>query len=83
MTKKKYVLCPGFVKSNTDGQTHYIDALVLASLYGVHPRECDVYEPASWWTPRYWQEIEKRQAGMFRLTPRVDGNYTLPGDLGP
>lgn len=44
--KPKYVICPGYVTSQTDGQSHYIGAKQLMQLYKVDPRDCHVYEPA-------------------------------------
>lgn len=37
MEMPKYVVCPGMVTSETDGQMHYIDAIQLMRLYGVRP----------------------------------------------
>ena len=35
-----YVLCPGWVRSRTDGDAHFIGARQLAHLYGVSMAEC-------------------------------------------
>ena len=32
---RKYVLCPGYVRSQFDGDEHYINERQLADLYGV------------------------------------------------
>jgi len=37
---KKYIMCPGSIKSNTDGELHYISSEELMVLYGVDPAEC-------------------------------------------
>lgn len=78
--KPRYVVCPGEVTSQTDGQRHYIGAMQLMRLYGVRPEECEIYEPAPWWTQSYYLEVEKRQQGMIRLYPRYDGDYSLPSN---
>jgi len=36
----KYAICPGYVRSETDGQLHYIDAVALMRLYKVAPTDC-------------------------------------------
>jgi len=36
----KYAICPGYVKSETDVQFHYIDAVALMRLYEVAPTDC-------------------------------------------
>ena len=65
----RYVLCPGYVKSQSDGDMHYVGASDLARLYGLHQKQ---------WvrlTPHY-----RKQPTDVLLYPRTDGNYTLPGD---
>lgn len=39
----KYVLHPGYVKSISDGDVHYISAQKLAALYGVDFKKCIIY----------------------------------------
>lgn len=80
----KYVVCPGEVTSKADGQRHYIGPMQLMKLYGVDPRECEIYEPAPWWPRSFYRMAEEAQRGLIRLAPRYDGNYTLPthNDLG-
>ena len=78
--KKKYVICPGEVTSKIDGQRHYIGPMRLIQLYGVDQKECEIYEPASWWPESYYRMAEERQVGLLRLGPRCDGNYELYND---
>jgi hypothetical protein len=73
----KYVICPGKVTSQNDGQRHYIGYMQLMRLYGVDPRECEIHEPAPWWPESYYRIAEERQRGLPRLGPRYDGNYKL------
>lgn len=75
--KPNYVLCPGFVTSKYDGQTHYIGPMQLARLYGVDVRECLIYEPAPWWTRSYYMKAEEEGRGLPRLRPRYHGDYDL------
>jgi hypothetical protein len=66
------------VPSKTDGKRHYVGPMQLMQLYGVNLSECEIHEPASWWTESYYRMAEERQRGMPRLAPRYDGNYELP-----
>lgn len=68
----RYVLHPGFVISQSDGDEHFISADALRRLYRVPPdarieviREGD---PSHWFRP---------QPGDVHLHPRYDGNYTI------
>lgn len=77
-----YVLCPGWVRSRTDGDAHFIGARQLAHLYGVPFRDCYVM-PSDWLSP---SEIQRRHllrarvasGELIALRPRADGKYTLP-----
>jgi hypothetical protein len=75
--KAKYVICPGFVRSSSDGQEHYVGPMELIRLYGVSYLECEIYEPAPWWPRSHFENAESRQQGLHRLGPRYDGNYDL------
>lgn len=37
---KKYVLCPGYIRSKYDGEDHFISSRALINLYRVNPQEC-------------------------------------------
>ena len=71
-------MCPGIVTSKSDGQEHYIDSITLAHLYGVRPDQCEIYEPAPHWTETALSHAKVRMLGLVRLTPRYDGDYSLP-----
>jgi len=80
----RYLLCPGTVRSCADGDWHHVSASQLAMLYGVPLGECLVL-PASSGTPLSVltrSELLSR-ADLIRLTPRHDGNYTLPAPPRP
>lgn len=77
---KKYLLCPGYVTSRTDGDQHYITAEQLARLYRVNPSECEVLTKAEVRreTVTMTEARRRRQAGLIKLGPRDDGDYRLP-----
>ena len=59
---KRYLIVPGVVFSEYDGQRYYIGAWRLMQLYGVNPSECAVWgtgEPCD---------------NLIRLAPRGDGD---------
>lgn len=76
--KPKYVIAPGFVISQKDGQRHYVGAMALLQLYGVDARECRFYEPTPQWTPSMWRYESEANEGLIWLRPRNDGDYSLP-----
>lgn len=41
---KKYVVAPGWVRSENDGGMHYVDSTELMRLYGIRPDECLVIQ---------------------------------------
>ncbi len=66
----KYLICPGKIISETDGDEHYISAQRLIELYGVNPEECKIVDsPQSAFGLKWNDYIE--------LRPRTDGNYKL------
>jgi hypothetical protein len=65
---KKYVLCPGHIKSKTDSQTHYIGCADLIRLYGVPASECIAIEPSS---------LFRRGPKLIYLRPRYNGDYSV------
>lgn len=67
----KYVVIPGRVISQSDGQFHYIDAPTLIRLYNVDPNKCVV---------KYKDErdLGKDFKGLIPLRPRRDGKYEIP-----
>ena len=79
---RRYLICPGFVRSRTDGQQHFIHARQIAFLYGVRWDECVVL-PSGWDDPAEERHREcllarARRGELIALHPRYDGNYTLP-----
>lgn len=74
----KYLVLPGYVSSQNDGDRHFIGAAQLIRLYGVHPSECRIL---SWDDEAYEtkiKQIEKENPNVIRLRPRYRGDYTLP-----
>lgn len=66
--KKKYLLCPGYVRSKEDGELHWIDVPTLAKLYGVPMIECMMLSETQ----------GRRATDLIPLPPRGDGDYSLP-----
>lgn len=81
----RYLLCPGIVRSRTDGDRHHIDARRLAFLYGVPMSECVAMPPQRLENHRDRMALldRSRTGELIALTPRDDGNYTLPTPRPP
>jgi hypothetical protein len=60
----KYIICPGYVTSKTDGDRHYITSRQLIELYGVNPKECAIEK----------EYIRSAENAIF-LRPRYSGHY--------
>jgi len=76
MSKKQFVLVPGYVRSINDGDIHYITAQKLAGLYHVQMHECYVYpfdEAHQSGLQRQW--LDKNCAHLKWLYPRTRGDY--------
>ncbi len=69
---KRYLVCPGWVMSRTDGDRHWIGASQLMQLYGVSPAECVIARNGIV-LPAY------RRADLIDLHVRYSGDYSLPG----
>ena len=66
----KYLIIPGEVQSQYDGDIHYISAERLIRLYEVDPADCII--------DTFNSTIDT--TGLIRLRPRHNGDYTLPKD---
>lgn len=73
----KYVLCPDFVISKTDGDRHFISARQLAELYRVPMSECVIMPDMSDPRNRHWHKPQ----GAIELYPQYNGDYTLPPNV--
>lgn len=69
--KKKYLVCPGWVISQTDGNWHYIGAKQLIELYGVKEKECIVPITGD---PETIRKMAS-ESNFKRLVPRPRGDY--------
>ena len=67
---KKYILHPGYMYSNFDGDKHYISAFQLCLLYSVKWSECVVYV----------SDNSEGIKDLISLYPRSNGNYELEDD---
>lgn len=72
--KKKYIICPGEVRSKSDNDIHYISSSQLMRLYGVESHECIIVDSPMSAVGLNWQDY-------IVLRPRTDGNYSLPERL--
>jgi hypothetical protein len=74
---KKYVLFPGWIRSRSDNQRHYISYVKLANLYGVDLKECIVMPDVD--SPQYHTELQRLadMRELIMLHPQYDGNYTI------
>lgn len=68
----KYAIYPGYVRSRSDGQRHFIGGEKLARLYGLEPGEYKIFKGI---------DGERFPTDLVELHPRQDGDYTLPGEI--
>lgn len=81
-----YLLCPGPVRSRTDGDWHHIGARQLAHLYRVPMDECVVLPPPGreLFPLERLRLIERADRGeLIALKPRADGDYRMPAPATP
>jgi hypothetical protein len=78
MSLPRYVLCPGYVISRTDGQRHFVGVSQLRQLYGVPRHECVTYPQGDGDQADILRRIWRAPPGSVELRPRYDGDYTLP-----
>lgn len=69
----KYIVFPGEVKSQHDGDIHRVSARDLMRLYGVHPKECVVIQNEE--DVRGRRDVIK---ALLTLQPDYFGRYELP-----
>lgn len=77
----RYLLCPGLVRSRSDGDVHYITGRHLAHLYGVPMEQCvELPDLLSFKSTLARHELLKRadRGELVSLYPRVNGDYRLP-----
>lgn len=84
---KKYLVIPGFVISQYDGDKHFISSLQLIRLYRVRREECIICDTREMLERRYQtsslheiSQILNRQynnSNLIVLHPRYDGDYYL------
>ena len=75
---KKYLIWPGYVRSQHDGQLHYITAPELIRLYGVAPHDCVVMPMEDSAAAANRRKQLASLHNLVPLHPRGDGNYQLP-----
>lgn len=71
MSHKKYLVVPGWVKSQNDGEMHFVNAPRLMQLYRVSPHECLVVNDRD-------EAIERGFGGdLLVLLPDPSGRYFI------
>ena len=65
---RRYVVHPGYVRSRSDGDLHYITYMRLINLFKVDPKLC----------VRFIEELHRPQPLDTHLYPKYSGDYTLP-----
>ena len=67
MSKKKWLLHPGWITSKTDGDQHFVGEMELIRLYGVRRDECLSVTASN----LHAFDLES----LIDLRPRYDGDY--------
>lgn len=67
---KRFLLCPGYVRSVSDGQEHYIHGAKLADLYGLNPEECVIRSDSP-----HFPGDDMAIRSLIPLHPLRDGKY--------
>ncbi len=70
MKGKKYLLKPGYIPSENDGDLHYVSPVQLKNLYQVPMNECLIFSGRTY----------RLNPQLIILQPQYDGNYTIPKD---
>jgi hypothetical protein len=70
---KKYVVVPGYVISQYDGEKHFIDGWRLIDLYGVDPDECLMIDL----NRRAEMMHAIQNLNLIVLGTRADGDYSI------
>lgn len=70
MKNKKYVLCAGWVKSENDGEEHYVSMSELGRLYHLDISDCIILTETNYM-------FLNRDGNLTFLYPRKDGEYGL------
>lgn len=71
---KRYTVWPGYVRSASDGDRHYVGFLSLCRLYGVNPAECinvDGLRNVLGYSREFLDSLPQ-------LRVRTDGDYRRP-----
>lgn len=74
---KKYICFSGYVKSKSDGDTHYIQASRVAELYRVNVNECILINSPSDLETKTRGYTKEMMDSLTALHPQNNGDYTL------
>lgn len=75
---KKYLVIADYVRSENDGDRHFITCNRLMQLYSVHEEECICAENSV--RGRYSPPLEyirERNPGIIDLRPSYNGDYSI------
>lgn len=72
--QKKYIVVGRKVRSQSDGERHYVSSRKLCDLYHINPDECILLDMNS---PRYQSRLRGLPADLPVLGPRSDGDYRV------
>lgn len=72
--EKKFLVIPGVVRSKWDGDSHWITASQLMTLYKVNPAECIIF-PEELGTSA-WKYVERNYKQLIKLEPQYLGDYS-------
>lgn len=78
MTRKHYVVCPGYVISETDGDKHYITGQMLIRLYELAPREYSIHRGFRRDQSPILDPPPQGEVQLVFLHPSRTGNYGRP-----
>ena len=70
---KRYIVIPGYVKSKTDGDFHYISSDKLIRLFKVKPDECYLMNLEDYERRKHMNQLKDLKV----LSPQYDGDYSL------
>lgn len=70
----KYIVIPGYVTSENDGQRHFVGPKALMQLYGVNPSDCIIVSDEQY----VYSRLKGCRGTFLKLKPKYNGdNYTL------
>lgn len=72
MPKYTFIICPGYMRSKSDGDTHYITYAKLCELYQVKKYDAKLINGGD---PRSLFGVDQNDPNTLFLNPLYHGNY--------